>query len=218
MSAIASHQSVDGGAAAFNTTHWSVVLAAQGESEIAREALEKLCRTYWWPLYGFVRRSGYRPEEAQDLTQGFFALFLEGRDLNAVRREKGRLRSYLLVSLKNFLAKAWRREMAVKRGEGRALVSLDELLERERADLEPADTLSADRIYERRWALTLLEQVLTRLEEDYRIAGHETLFAQLKELLADEPDRPSQAEIAKKFRHDRERGEAGVPSITQALS
>ena len=137
------------------------------------------------------------PEEAQDLTQGFFALFLEGRDLNAVRREKGRLRSYLLVSLKNFLAKAWRREMAVKRGEGRALVSLDELLERERADLEPTDTLSADRIYERRWALTLLEQVLMRLEEDYRIAGHEMLFAQLKELLADEPDRPSQAEIAK---------------------
>ena len=77
MSADASRQSVDGGAAAFNTTHWSVVLAAQGESEIAREALEKLCRTYWWPLYGFVRRSGYRPEEAQDLTQGFFALFLE---------------------------------------------------------------------------------------------------------------------------------------------
>ncbi len=197
MSAIASHQSVDGGAAAFNTTHWSVVLAAQGESEIARDALEKLCRTYWWPLYGFVRRSGYRPEEAQDLTQGFFALFLEGRDLNAVRREKGRLRSYLLVSLKNFLAKAWRREMAVKRGGGRALVSLDDLLERERADLEPTDTLSADRIYERRWALTLLEQVLMRLEEEYRIGGHETLFAQLKELLADEPDRPSQAEIAK---------------------
>lgn len=197
MSVVASRQSLDGGAAAFLTTHWSVVLAAQGESETAREALEKLCRAYWWPLYGFVRRSGYQPEEAQDLTQGFFALLLERRDLDAVRREKGRLRSYLLVSLKNFLAKAWRREMTVKRGEGRALVSLDELLARERADLEPADMLSADRIYERRWALTLLEQVLTRLEEDYRAAGNETLFAQLKELLADEPDRPSQAEIAK---------------------
>jgi RNA polymerase sigma factor (sigma-70 family) len=197
MSAAVYHQRVDTGSAAFVTTHWSVVLAAQGESETAREALEKLCHTYWWPLYGFIRRRGYGPEEAQDLTQGFFALFLERRDLDAVRREKGRLRSYLLVSLKNFLAKAWRREMAVKRGEGWALVPLDELLMRERADLEPADTLSADRIYERRWALTLLEQVLARLQEDYRAAGNEMLFAQLKELLAGEPDRRSQADIAR---------------------
>jgi RNA polymerase sigma-70 factor (ECF subfamily) len=197
MSAAASRQSVDAGAAAFVTTHWSVVLAAQGESEIAREALEKLCRIYWWPLYGFVRRSGYSPEEAQDLTQGFFALFLERRDLDAVRQEKGRLRSYLLVSLKNFLAKARRREMAVKRGEGRPLVSLDDLQARERADLEPADALSADRIYERRWALTLLEQVLTRLQAEYRVAGNEMLFAQLKELLAGESDRRSQADIGK---------------------
>jgi len=197
MSAAASRQSVDAGAAAFVTTHWSVVLAAQGESEIAREALEKLCRIYWWPLYGFVRRSGYSPEEAQDLTQGFFALFLERRDLDAVRQEKGRLRSYLLVSLKNFLAKARRREMAVKRGEGRPLVSLDDLQARERADLEPADALSADRIYERRWALTLLEQVLARLQEEYRAAGNEMLFAQLKELLAGESDRRSQADIGK---------------------
>ena len=115
------------------------------------------------------RRQGYGPEEAQDLTQGFFALLLERTDFDAVRREKGRLRSYLLTSLKNFLAKAQRRELTVKRGEGRVLVPLDELLARERADLEPADTLSAERIYERRWALTLLEQVLARLEEEYRV-------------------------------------------------
>src|SRR6476660_8632425 len=145
-------------AAAFTTTHWSVVLQAQGDSPAAQEALEKLCRTYWWPLYGFVRRQGYSPEEAQDLTQGFFALLLERKDFDAIRQEKGRLRSYLLTSLKNFLAKARRREHAVKRGEGRALVPLDELLARERADLEPADNLTADRIYERRWALTLLAQ------------------------------------------------------------
>ena len=157
---------------AFTTTHWSVVLAAQSRSPAAEEALEKLCRTYWWPLYGFVRRNGYGPEEAQDLTQGFFALLLERRDLDVVRREKGRLRSYLLVSLKNSLAKAKRRELAKKRGEGRALVPLDELLAREHADLEPAETLSADRIFERRWALTLLEQVLERLESEYRAAGN----------------------------------------------
>jgi RNA polymerase sigma-70 factor (ECF subfamily) len=185
-----------GSANAFVTTQWSVVLAAQDRSPEAEAALERLCRTYWWPLYGFVRRQGSSPEEAQDLTQGFFAMLLERRDFESVRREKGRLRSYLLVALKNFLAKAHRREMAVKRGEGQSLVPLDELLARERADLEPAHTLSADKIYERRWALTLLEQVLARLESEYRAAGNAALFEQLKELLADEPDRPSQAEIA----------------------
>lgn len=186
------------GGVAFITTHWSVVLTAQGESPAAAEALEKLCRIYWWPLYGFVRREGYTPEEAQDLTQGFFALLLERKDLDVVRQEKGRLRSYLLVSLKNFLAKARRRELAIKRGGGQALVPLDELLARERADLEPADALSAERIYERRWALALLEQVLTRLGEEYRVAGPAAagLFEQLKQMLTDEPGRPSQAEIA----------------------
>jgi RNA polymerase sigma factor (sigma-70 family) len=187
--------------AAFTTTHWSVVLEAQGDSPAAQEALEKLCRTYWWPLYGYVRRQGYTPEEAQDLTQGFFALLLERRDFNAVHREKGRLRSYLLTSLKNFVAKARRRELAVKRGEGRALVPLDELLARERAHLEPADTLSAERIYERRWALTLLERVLTRLGEEYRATGPAAaeLFARLKTMLTDEPGQPSQAEIAQEL-------------------
>ncbi len=185
--------------AAFTTTQWSVVLAAQDRSPAADEALEKLCRTYWWPLYGFVRRNGYRPEEAQDLTQGFFALLLERRGLDVVRREKGRLRSYLLVSLKNFLAKARRRELALKRGEGRSLVPLDELLARERGELEPAISLSADYLYERRWALTLLEQVLARLEEEYRVAGKELLFESLNELLAGESGVPSQADIAKKL-------------------
>ncbi|HWY41377.1 MAG TPA: sigma-70 family RNA polymerase sigma factor [Chthoniobacterales bacterium] len=186
----------DSGGGAFVTTQWSVVLAAQGRSPAADEALEKLCRTYWWPLYGFVRRTGYKPEEAQDLTQGFFAMLLDRRDIDAVRREKGRLRSYLLVSLKNFLAKARRREMAIKRGEGRALVPLDELLARERSDLGLADSLTADRIYERRWALTLLEQVLTRLEAEYKSADKAKLFDDLKELLSDEPGRRSQADIA----------------------
>jgi RNA polymerase sigma factor (sigma-70 family) len=183
-------------AVAFATTQWSVVLAAQTRSPAADEALEKLCRTYWWPLYGFIRRSSYNAEEAQDLTQGFFALLLERRDLDVVRREKGRLRSYLLVSLKNFLAKARRRELTLRRGEGRALVPLDELLARERADLEPADGLTADRIYERRWALTLLEEVLTRLESEYQSAGNAKLFDCLKEFLSDEPGRRSQAEAA----------------------
>src|SRR5437899_8883183 len=99
----ATDESTQNGGVAFATTHWSVVLAAQGQSPAAQEALEKLCRIYWWPLYGFVRRQGYKPEEAQDLTQSFFARLLERRVLDVVRREKGRLRSYLLVSLKHFL-------------------------------------------------------------------------------------------------------------------
>jgi RNA polymerase sigma factor (sigma-70 family) len=187
------------GAVAFATTHWSVVLEAQGQSPAAQEALEKLCRTYWRPVYSFIRRQGAGPEEAEDLTQGFFALLLERRDLETVRREKGRLRSYLLVSLKHFLTNERYRAMTIKRGEGRRLVPLDALGDHEGMDLAPTDTLSADQIYERRWALTVLEEVLARLADEYRAAGNAALFDQLKKLLTDEPDRPSQAEIAGEF-------------------
>jgi RNA polymerase sigma-70 factor (ECF subfamily) len=184
---------------AFATTLWSVVLSAQGKSVAAQDALERLCRIYWWPLYGFVRRQGYNPEDAQDLTQGFFALLLERKDLDSVRREKGRLRSYLLTALKNFLGKARRRATAQKRGEGRALISLDDLLARERFDLEPSATLTPDQIYERRWALALLEQVLVRLGAEYREAGNGELFERLKQMLIDEPDHVSQAEIGREL-------------------
>jgi RNA polymerase sigma factor (sigma-70 family) len=180
---------------AFVTTHWSVVLAAQGQSPAAEEALANLCRIYWRPIYGFVKREGFG-DEAEDLTQGFFARLLERRDLDVVRREKGRLRSYLLVSLKHFLINERHRATAMKRGEGRRLIPLDELIARNGADLEPATTLSADRIYERRWAQTVLEQVLRRLDKEYRDAGNGPLSERLKELLADEPGRPSQAAIA----------------------
>ena len=159
------------GAVAFTTTHWSIVVAAQGPSPASAEALEKLCRTYWRPIYGFVRREGVRPEEAKDLTQGFFALLLERRDIDAVRKEKGRLRSYLLTSLKHFLTNERNRAMAIKRGQGQQLIPLEDLRERERVGFEPADTLAADQIYERRWALTVLDQVLARLGDEYRAAG-----------------------------------------------
>ena len=181
---------------AFTTTHWSVVLEAQGPTPAAQAALEKLCSTYWRPIYGFVRRQGTDAEEAKDLTQGFFALLLERRDFDAVRKEKGRLRSYLLTSLKHFLTNEHQRAMAIKRGEGQRLVALDQLCRDERAGFEPADTSTADQIYERRWALALLNQVLIRLGEEYRTAGNVVLFERLKALLTDEPDRPSQAQIA----------------------
>src|SRR5437870_8356424 len=164
------------GGAAFTTTHWSVVLEAQGEAPAGQEALEKLCRTYWRPIYSFVRRQGIGPEEAEDLTQGFFALLLERRDLSAVRKEKGRLRSYLLVSLKHFLADERRRTMAIKRGKGQRLIALDEVRANERADMEPADPLTAERIYERHWASTLLEQVLRRLKDEYEATGTAPIF------------------------------------------
>jgi len=187
--------------AAFTTTHWSVVLEAQGESPAAQEALEKLCRTYWQPIYGFVRRQGVGSEEAKDLTQGFFALLLERRNLNAVRQEKGRLRSYLLASLKNFLANEHNRATAVKRGAGQQLIPLDDLRERERVGFEPSDTLAADQIYERRWALSVLDQVLARLRTEYRAAGPASagLFDQLEKSLTDEPDHPSPADTAEEF-------------------
>jgi DNA-directed RNA polymerase specialized sigma24 family protein len=119
------------GPAVFTTTHWSVVLEAQGESPAAQKALEKLCRTYWRPIYSFVKRQVGGIEDAQDLTQGFFALLLERKDLNTVRKEKGRLRSYLLTSVKHFLADESRHAMAVKRGRGQRLIPLDEIRERE---------------------------------------------------------------------------------------
>jgi len=186
----------ENGAAAFATTNWSVVLTAQDESPAAQEALEKLCRTYWRPIYSFIRRQGAGREEAEDFTQGFFALLLERRDLDAVRKEKGRLRSYLLTSLKHFLASEQRRAMAIKRGKGQRLVPLEELSAIEQTEMEPADLLSADRLYERRWASTLMEQVLRRLKDEYRTAGNAALFDWLKQLLPDEPGAPSRAEIA----------------------
>ena len=190
------------GAAAFATTHWSVVLEAQSESPAAQEALEKICRTYWRPIYSFLRRQGAGPEEAEDLTQGFFALLLERRDLDSVRKEKGRLRSYLLASLIHFTTDRRRCEMAIKRGRRQGLIPLEELRANERVDpafARMADTLSADQLYERRWALALMEQVLRRLKDEYRATGNEALFDWLKQLLPDEPGAPSRAEIAAKL-------------------
>ncbi len=184
------------GGIAFNTTHWSVVLAAQDETPAAKRALEILCRTYWRPLYGFVRRRGLGREEAQDLVQEFFARLLEHRNLDTVRREKGRLRSYLLVSLKRFLASEQHRASRVKRYETGPHIPLNELTESEVTDFELAETMSADRLYERRWALGVLEQVLGRLESEYQAAGNAVLFDRLKEFLVGERGLRTQAEIA----------------------
>ena len=187
---------VERGAVAFTTTHWSVVLEAQGESPAAQEALEKLCRVYWRPIYSFVRRQGTRPGDAEDLTQGFFASLLEHKNLNAVRKEQGRLRSYLLGALKYFLADEHRRAMAIKRGKGQRLIPLEELGAEDRVALEPGDPVTAELIYERHWGRLCLERVLNLLKDEYRQAGNTALFDSLKELLAGDPDAPSQKDIA----------------------
>jgi RNA polymerase sigma factor (sigma-70 family) len=191
--------SAQDGRVAFTTTHWSVVLEAQGESPAAQEALEKLCHIYWRPIYSFLRRQGINADDAQDLTQGFFALLLERKDLHTVCREKGRLRSYLLTSLKNFLTDERRRVMAIKRGKGQRLIPLEDIRESERIDFERSDRLTPDQIYERRWAFTVLEQVMTRLRDEYRSAGNLGFFDQMKKMLMDEPGRLSQAQVASEF-------------------
>ena len=194
-STAATDESRQHGGVAFTTTHWSIVLEAQGESPVAQEALEKICRTYWRPIFAFLRRQGHSPEEAEDITQGFFAQLLERRKFSALRKEKGRLRSFLLGALKYFVTDEQRRAMAIKRGKGERLISLEELRADDRIEIEPADPMSAEMIYERRWALTVLEQVLSRLKDEYRAAGNAELFDSLKALLPDEPGAPSQAEI-----------------------
>jgi RNA polymerase sigma factor (sigma-70 family) len=158
-----------GGAGRFPTTQWHLVLiAGEGRSQEAQEALATLCRTYWYPLYAFVRRQGYSPEESQDLTQGFFTKLLEKRYLRDYQRERGRFRTFLLASLKHFLAneRDWTR--AQKRGGGVSLLPVDALIQtgEHRYSLEPRSDLTPETIFEKQWAHTILDQVLLRLREE----------------------------------------------------
>ena len=175
------------------------MLEAQGGSPAAEEALEDLCRTYWRPIYGFVRREGVKPEEAKDVTQGFFALILERKDFSSVRQEKGRLRSFLLASLKHFMMNERRDAAALKRGGGRTLLPLDGIESYDFSEIDRGDMLSADLVYDRRWALTVLDRVFARLREESQRSLNPPLLQRLNTLLSDEPDRPSQADIAHEF-------------------
>ena len=173
----------------FATTHWSVLLAAQhGDAPDARTALESFCRTYWYPLYAYVRRQGYSPDDAQDLTQAFFARLLEKNYLGQVGQQKGKFRSFLLAALRHFLSDQRDRARAAKRGGGAELLSLDAHEAEERYRLEPVDRMDAERIFERRWAMTLLERALTRLRDESAAAGKTELFEALRSLVAGESD------------------------------
>ena len=173
----------------FATTHWSVVLAAgQQASSPAAAALEKLCRIYWFPLYAFARRESYSPEDAQDAIQAFFARLLEKHYLTQVEPEKGKFRSFLLAALRHFLSDQRDRARTVKRGGHAVHISLDAQEAEDRYRLETVDRMDAEKIFERRWAMTLLEQALNRLSAESSAAGKTVQFEQLKDLVAGESE------------------------------
>ena len=168
----------------FATTHWTAVLAAgRGDSQHADAALEELCRTYWYPLYAYVRRHGHSREDAEDLTQSFFARFLQKNYLENLRSEHGKFRAFLIASLKHFLANEWDRSQRQKRGGGVPALSLDWQDADTRYQIEPADDLSPDKLYDRAWAVTLLERVISRLRGENAADGKALLFEKLKPFL-----------------------------------
>jgi RNA polymerase sigma factor (sigma-70 family) len=183
----------------FVTTQWTVVLsAARDDTPRARAALENLCQTYWPPLYAYVRRRGYSPEDAQDLTQEFFARLLERNAVATVAPEKGRFRSFLLASMNHFLADEWDKARAQKRGGGR-VISVDLQSAETRLGAAAAGNLTPEKAYEHRWAITLLEQVYQRLGEDYRQQGKAALFDVLRTTLAGTSAAAPYAELARKL-------------------
>jgi len=170
-------------AAWFATTHWSVVLEAKGsDSARASEALEKLCRIYWPPLYAFIRRNGYNEADAQDLTQEFFSRLLSKDYLRHLRDQRGKFRSFLLTFVKHFLSDERDRASAQKRGGGHAAFSLDDTSGGDLYVAETANQLSPDQLFERKWAQAVLDQALRRLSEEYAASGKGVLFEKLKEV------------------------------------
>lgn len=168
----------------FATTRWTVVLAAGGrDAPQAEAALEELCRIYWYPLYAYVRRHGHTREDAEDLTQSFFARLLEKYYLQGLRSEKGKFRAFLLAALKHFLANEWDRASRKKRGGAAKVLSLDWHGAENRYQVEPADHLSPDKLYDRMWAVTLLERVINRLRDESVAEAKVKLFDQLRPFL-----------------------------------
>lgn len=184
----------------FLTTHWSMVLAARDPSAPqAREALAALCSTYWYPLYAFIRLQGFDADHAQDLTQEFFTRLLEKDFLQVVDRDKGRFRSFLLAACKHFLANERDRANAQKRGGGCTHQPIDLETAEGRYGQEPAHELTPEKLFARRWALTLLDQVLVRLQEEYHRIDKKPLFDLLKVFLTGEKGTQSYTEIAAKL-------------------
>ena len=181
----------------FLTTHWSVVLAAQhGTAVTAANALETLCRHYWYPLYAYVRRRGHAPHDAQDLTQGFFCRLLEKQWLDAADREKGKLRSFLITALKYYMANEWRHAATQRHGGAHELVQFDTSYAEDRLTVAPPPGLTADATYDREWALLLLERTVERLRAGFAAAGRAQDFDALKDCLMAERGALDYAAIA----------------------
>jgi len=183
--------------ASFRTTHWSAVLAArEKDSSQAQRALAELCQTYWYPLYVYIRRRGNGPGEAEDLTQSFFARLLEKNYVGDVTPGMGRFRSFLLAAVKHFLANEWDHAQAQKRGGGKAIVSLDDKEAETRYQFEPVDNVTPETLFERKWAVTVLEQVLARLREEFVASEKAELFDELKVFLSADQATRSYASVA----------------------
>ena len=182
----------------FVTTHWSVVLAAgHGDTTRAADALAHLCKTYWYPLYAYARRRGCSPPDAQDLTQEFFARLLEGNWVAQADQHRGRFRSFLLSSMKHFMANEWNKAHTQKRGGGKPILSLDDDSAEHRFRLEPAEKATPESLFERGWALTLLEGVLARLEEEYCREGKQAWMEAMRPALTTDRGALDYAEMAR---------------------
>ena len=183
----------------FATTHWSVVLAAGGtETTRAQQALSRLCHAYWYPLYAYVRKRGSNPQDAEDLTQDFFARLLRKRSLSHLTREGGRFRSFLLKSMNHFLTDEWRRAHVQKRGAGK-VISLDAGTAESRYAIEPADRHTPETLYDRAWALILLNAVFRRLRDEYARTGKAAMFDELQFCLTGERSAIPYAELASRL-------------------
>jgi len=185
----------------FVTTHWSVVLSARdNESPQSAVALETLCRTYWYPLYAYLRRQGRAPHDAQDLTQGFFARLLQKDYLQAAAREKGRFRTFLLIALKRFLANEWDRQHALKRGGFAPVVPIDQDFAESRLAADPSPNVQPDLLFDRHWAMTLLDRAMARLHDEYVASGRAQLFEYLQSCLARDESALPYAQIAARLK------------------
>ncbi|MEZ5326201.1 MAG: sigma-70 family RNA polymerase sigma factor [Verrucomicrobiales bacterium] len=170
---------------AFPPTQWSVILSASDDdSEIRSQALEHICQCYWHPIYAYARKRGFSPQDAEDITQDFFGTLLETKGLEQAEAQRGKLRTYLLVRLRNFMANEWRRRKTKKRGGGAAVLSLDLDEAEQRTCLEPADHLTPEAVFERHWATTLLNTVMQRLQEAFEADGKGENFRVLKDYIA----------------------------------
>lgn len=184
----------------FATTHWSALRAVGGTtSPRSKAAFETLAQTYWYPLYAFARRMGHSPADAADLTQGLFERLIESDSLSTVSRERGRFRTFLLTAFQRFMADERKAARRAKRGGGATVISIDANSGEERYRVEPADQYDAEQLYQRRWAMTILDQALARLESELRGAGRSRIYSALQGFLIGDRDGPAYAEVARRL-------------------